>query len=98
MNEQTAPVVITNLAINHFQYYAWAAHHGHVKLLKYLETRVPGEIQNMIKMEDFEPYQLAAQNGHLEVCNHILSQSSACFAYAEEHQHEYGAIITPLCR
>ena len=47
----------------------------------------------MIQADNFYAYRRAAENGHLGVSKSMLSKSSACFAYAEMHEHEYGELL-----
>jgi hypothetical protein len=55
-----------------------------------------GQVFN--KSPDFYPFYWAAKNNHLDLCNHLLSQSSACIAYAAMRKIEYDHMLRPFCQ
>jgi hypothetical protein len=50
----------------------------------------------MIAAYNFYAYRWAAQNGSQVICDYLLSQSIACFAYAEQYLREYDEITAPF--
>lgn len=75
---------------NNFGAYRLAAENGQLDMLNHIEEKL-GELetQEAIRANSFQAYYLATQNEHFDVVKHLL-KDSACFAYAEEHDYEYG--------
>lgn len=92
--EAKAPDLIpAMIKAQNFYVYRVAAANGNMERLKYLETKAPDLVLEMMKADTFCAYRKAFENSHLEICKWILSKSSACFAHAEMHMHEYGELI-----
>ncbi len=94
----------TMVVANKFRVFKDVVVRGSLEVLKHLESLIEyDQIQSMISDDDFEVYKRvvraydwAADYDQLEICNHLLSQSSACFAYAEQHVREYSHHVIPF--
>jgi hypothetical protein len=82
------------IGANDYHAFSYAAQNGHLDVLRYLEEKSPDRFQTMIEAGDYGAFHSAARNGHLDVVRHLLTHPS-CFAYAEQHQAEYGELVLP---
>lgn len=84
---ELAPEKVQDLIAN-WDYLAFrtAAANGDERLIEL----APDKVQAMIASDNYGAFRWAAGNGHKQLANRLLEFSSV-FAYAELHQHEYGA-------
>ncbi|KTD57595.1 hypothetical protein [Legionella shakespearei] len=66
-----ASVIAAHIVQNVFYVYIKAAENGHLELLKKMETKIPEQITEMVRVANFAPYARAAKNGHIAVLNHL---------------------------
>ena len=80
-------------AIKADSYYAYrqACAGGHLELAEHLEAQLGKDAIAAIKTNSYRAYRWACAGGHLELVQHLL-ESSACLAYAERHDREYGKL------
>ncbi|MCH9756412.1 MAG: ankyrin repeat domain-containing protein, partial [Gammaproteobacteria bacterium] len=78
---------------DHYAAFMHAAFSGHLDVLNWLIDKLtelsPDDVQAMIASNRYTAFREAARNSHRAVTNRLL-QISSVFAYAEQHEREYG--------
>lgn len=91
-----APNALQNM-IQASNYYAfrWACANGHLNTIKWLKDQAPDEFLAIIEAEQYDAFRKACANGHLDTVTWLLRHPT-CFAYIEQHEHEYGHQVHPF--
>ena len=76
------------------QFYAFrtACGKGHQGIAKWLLPNHRITQEQMIAYGNFDAFRTCAR-GHQAIASWLIEQSTACFAYAESHDQEYGETI-----
>ena len=80
------------IAADNFYAFRTACGKGHQGIAKWLLTQSPDNKEQMIAYGNFDAFRTCAR-GHQAIASWLIEQSTACFAYAESHDQEYGETI-----
>nr|MBA3535635.1 ankyrin repeat domain-containing protein [Tatlockia sp.] len=95
LQEQAPDYFVAMIQAEDYLAFRDAAKNGQLAILLWLKEQAPDDFPNMIRADNYEAFLFAAAKGLRDTVNWLLTHPD-CLAHAEQHVHEYSALVNPF--